>query len=359
MPANLIAQYGWSEPLALAFEPHARAGHTPGRIVVQQRDGYLVLTDEGELRAKISGRLLHEAREAGHPAVGDWVALSLNLIERTATIHAILPRRTAFVRRAAHLRRPQILAANIDVAFVVTSMNADLNPRRIERYLAAAWQSGARPVVVLTKSDLCPDPQGQAAEIAALAGDCPVLMVSARQGLGLEPLLAQVAPRETCVLIGSSGVGKSTLVNAFLGEDRMEMQAIRESDDQGRHTTSHRQLVLLPSGALILDTPGIREVGLIDAEEGASAVFDDIERLAHDCRFNDCGHAGEPGCAIAAALKSGTLDPDRWAHFQKLGLEMAALEEKTERVAKDVERRRNAATQKTYRTTKKDARGGD
>ena len=359
MPANLIAQYGWSEPLALAFEPHARAGHTPGRIVVQQRDGYLVLTDEGELRAKISGRLLHEAREAGHPAVGDWVALSLNLTERTATIHAILPRRTVFVRRAAHLRRPQVLAANIDVAFVVTSMNADLNPRRIERYLAAAWQSGARPVVVLTKSDLCPDPQGQAAEIAALAGDCPVLMVSARQGLGLEPLLAQVAPRETCVLIGSSGVGKSTLVNAFLGEDRMEMQAIRESDDQGRHTTSHRQLVLLPSGALILDTPGIREVGLIDAEEGASAVFDDIERLAHDCRFNDCGHAGEPGCAIAAALKSGTLDPDRWAHFQKLGLEMAALEEKTERVAKDVERRRNAATQKTYRTTKKDARGGD
>ncbi|MES3027049.1 MAG: ribosome small subunit-dependent GTPase A [Pseudomonadota bacterium] len=359
MPANLIAQYGWSEPLALAFEPHARAGHTPGRIVVQQRDGYLVLTDEGELRAKISGRLLHEAREAGHPAVGDWVALSLNLTERTATIHAILPRRTVFVRRAAHLRRPQVLAANIDVAFVVTSMNADLNPRRIERYLAAAWQSGARPVVVLTKSDLCPDPQGQAAEIAALAGDCPVLMVSARQGLGFEPLLAQVAPRETCVLIGSSGVGKSTLVNAFLGEDRMEMQAIRESDDQGRHTTSHRQLVLLPSGALILDTPGIREVGLIDAEEGASAVFDDIERLAHDCRFNDCGHAGEPGCAIAAALKSGTLDPDRWAHFQKLGLEMAALEEKTERVAKDVERRRNAATQKTYRTTKKDARGGD
>lgn len=149
-PANLITQYGWSDPLAAAFAPHARAGHVPGRIVVQQRDGYQVVTDEGEMRAKVSGRLLHEAREVGHPGVGDWVALSLNLIERSATIHAILPRRTAFVRRAAHLRRPQILAANIDVAFVVTSMNADLNPRRIERYLAAAWQSGARPVVVLT-----------------------------------------------------------------------------------------------------------------------------------------------------------------------------------------------------------------
>lgn len=357
-PASLIQSYGWSDSLTLAFAPHARAGHVPGRIIVQQRDGYQVVTDQGEMRAKVSGRLMHEAREVGHPAVGDWVALSLNLMERTATIHAILPRHTAFVRRAAHLRRPQVLGANIDVAFVVTSMNADLNPRRIERYLAAAWQSGARPVVVLTKSDLCDDPQGQAAQIAALAGDCPVLMVSAREGLGLEALLAQVAPRETCVLIGSSGVGKSTLVNAFLGEDRMEMQAIRASDDQGRHTTSHRQLVLLPSGALILDTPGIREVGLIDAEEGASVVFDDIERLAAACRFNDCSHAGEPGCAVRAALESGALDPARWAHFQKLGLELAALEEKAERAAKDVERRRSAATQKAYRTTKKDARGG-
>lgn len=358
MPANLLQQYGWSDPLALAFAPHAADGHTPGRIVVQQRGGYMVLTDEGEIEAKASGRLRHEAGEMGHPAVGDWVALSLDMTQRTATIHAILPRHTAFVRRAAHLRRPQVLAANIDVAFVVTSMNADLNPRRIERYLAAAWQSGARPVVVLTKSDLCPDPQGEAAQIAALAGDCPVLMVSVRQGLGLDALLAQVAPRETCVLIGSSGVGKSTLVNAFLGQDKMAMQAIRESDDQGRHTTSHRELVLLPSGALILDTPGIREVGLIDAEEGASVVFDDIERLTQDCRFNDCAHAGEPGCAVRAALESGALAPDRWAHFQKLGLELAALEEKAERTAKNVERRRSAALQKAYRTTKKDARGG-
>lgn len=358
MPANLLQQYGWSDPLALAFAPHAAAGYTPGRIVVQQRGGYLVLTDEGEIEAKASGRLRHEAGEMGHPAVGDWVALSLDMTQRTATIHAILPRHTAFIRRAAHLRRPQVLAANIDVAFVVTSMNADLNPRRIERYLAAAWQSGARPVVVLTKSDLCDDPQGQADEIAALAGDCPVLMVSVRQGLGLDALLAQVAPRETCVLIGSSGVGKSTLVNAFLGRDKMAMQEIRESDDQGRHTTSHRELVLLPSGALILDTPGIREVGLIDAEEGASVVFDDIERLTEGCRFNDCAHAGEPGCAVRAALESGALSPDRWAHFQKLGLELAALEEKAERTAKNVERRRSAALQKAYRTTKKDARGG-
>ena len=356
----MIAQYGWSDLLAAAFAPHASAGHTPGRVVVQQRDRYLVATDEGELRAKASGRLRHEAREAGYPAVGDWVALSMNPEERAATIHAVLPRRTAFVRRAADsLQSLQVIAANIDVAFIVTSMNADLNPRRIERYLAAAWQSGARPVVVLTKSDLCADPQGQAAEIEALAAGCPVMVVSAREGFGLDGLLAHVGAGETCVLIGSSGVGKSTLVNAFLGEDRMATRAIREGDDQGRHTTSHRQLVLLPGGGLIVDTPGIREVGLIDADEGVSVVFDDIERLALDCRFNDCGHTHEPGCAVRAALQSGALDPGRWAHFQKLGLELAVVDEKADRAAKDAERRRLAALQKVYRATKRDDRGAD
>jgi ribosome biogenesis GTPase len=357
---DLIKQYGWSDQLARAFEPHARAGHVPGRVVVQHRDGYLVATDEGELHAKLSGRMRHEAREAGHPAVGDWAALSLNPVQRTATIHAILPRRTAFMRRAADSpQTPQIIAANIDVAFVVTSMNADLNPRRIERYLAAAWQSGARPVVVLTKSDLCADARPQAAEIEALAKGCPVVVVSARQGIGLDALLVHLAAGETCVLIGSSGVGKSTLVNVLLGEARMATQAIRESDDQGRHTTSHRQLVLLPGGGMIVDTPGVREVGLIDANEGVDMVFEDIERLAQTCKFNNCGHANEPGCAVRAALGDGTLDADRWAHYQKLGLELAAVADKADRAAKDAERRRQAGLQKTYRATKRDSRGSD
>lgn len=352
----MISQFGWSDLLAAAFAPHARAGHLPGRIVVQQRNGYLVATDKGEVRAKPAGRLMHEVGEAGQPAVGDWVALSLNPGQVPATLHAILPRRTAFVRRAADsLTTVQTIASNIDVAFVVVSLNADLNPRRIERYLAAAWQSGARPVVALTKADLCEDPEAQVAAVAALAADCPVIPVASKQGLGLDALLAQVAPGETCVLIGSSGAGKSTLVNAFLGEDRMATAAIRQGDDKGRHTTSHRELVLLPGGGLIIDTPGMREVGLIGEDDGVTAVFDDIEALVAQCRFSDCGHGREPGCAVRPALDSGALDADRWASFQKLGLELAASAEKAERVLRDAARR----VHKAYRANKKADRDSD
>lgn len=355
----LIETYGWTEEMARAFAPHASEGHIPGRVSVQHRDGYLLVTHSGEIRGKISGRLLHEAEEAGYPAVGDWVALALNEADSTATIHAVLPRRTAFVRRGAidSSHGLQVVAANIDVAFVVTSMNGDLNARRIERYLAAAWQSGARPVVVLTKSDLSEDPAGEVAAICAIAPDCRVLAVSAPQNLGLDALLAQLGPGETGVLIGSSGVGKSTLVNALLGEDRMATQTIRDGGDQGRHTTSHRELILLPGGGLLLDTPGFREVGLVDADEGVSVVFDDIEQLMQACRFNDCRHEHEPGCAVGAALQSGALDPARWDNFQKLATELAATEAKAEQVAKNDERRRLVGLQKGYRSAKRDQKG--
>jgi ribosome biogenesis GTPase len=209
-------------------------------------------------------------------------------------------------------------------------------------------------VLVLTKADLCEQPEAHAAELAILAAGCPVLVVSARQGFGLSGLIDHIAPAETCVLIGSSGAGKSTLVNALLGQDRMATQDIRATDARGRHTTSHRQLVVLPGGGLLLDTPGIREVGLIDADAGLSAVFDDVERLTQDCRFRDCGHSSEPGCAVRDALDEGRLDTARWAHFQKLSRELAASGLTKDRMAQETERRRSAALQRVYRSTKRD-----
>jgi ribosome biogenesis GTPase / thiamine phosphate phosphatase len=336
----LIQSYGWSDQLQRDFEPHAARGLTPGRILVQQRGVYDVVTDLGELAAQISGKLAHEAGHAGYPAVGDWVALAARPDERAATIHAVLPRRTAFVRKAAHsVADEQVVAANVDVALLVASLNADFNARRLERYLALAWQSGAEPVVVLTKSDLADDPDAAIAAAQGVAFGAPVLAVSVVTGEGLAALAAHLKPAETAVLVGSSGVGKSSLVNALAGEALMDTAAIREDDARGRHTTTHRELIRLPSGALVLDTPGMRELGLIDADEGLSSTFEDIEELAGACRFSDCGHTNEPGCAVREALEVGELDSGRWRSFQKLQRELAHAQRKEDPVARESHRR--------------------
>jgi ribosome biogenesis GTPase len=321
----LLEQFGWSDALQQQFIPHAADGLIPARVIVQQRGLYEIATELGELSATLTGRLAYEAGDGAYPVTGDWVAVQARPSEGTATIHHVLPRSSSFVRRASGpgAARAQVVAANVDVALLAASLNADLNARRLERYLATAWESGAEPVIVLTKADMCDDAEALLREIDAVAMGAPVIAVSAVTGAGLDALRGYLKPGRTAVLLGSSGVGKSTLVNALAGRTQMATQAIREDDARGRHTTTHRELVLLPSGALILDTPGMRELGLWDAGDGMSAAFADIEALAAQCRFHDCGHGSEPGCAINAALTDGSLDEARWRAFNKLQRELA------------------------------------
>jgi ribosome biogenesis GTPase / thiamine phosphate phosphatase len=317
--STLIESYGWSPALQTGFDAFAAEGLTPARVIVQERSHYRLVTDIGEVTAQPSGRLHFGTGEEAYPVAGDWVAVSLREQERGATIHHVLPRRTAFLRKAAgRAQVSQVVAANVDIVLIVTSLNEDLNLRRLERTLAIAWESGARPAIILTKADICADVDMQVRRVEGIADGVTVLAVSVVTGQGMAEFRALVQPGMTSVVLGSSGVGKSTLVNALLGEDRMAVKAIRASDGRGQHTTTQRELVLLPQGGCILDTPGMRELGLWEAEEGVSATFADIEALAGECRFRNCTHGTEPGCAIQAALADGTLDPGRWQSFGKL-----------------------------------------
>jgi ribosome biogenesis GTPase len=320
----MISAYGWTDWFQRCFDalPDA-AGLAPGRVIEQQRALYRVVTDGGELSAHISGRFAFDAAPGDYPVAGDWVALAARLDEGAGTIQHVLPRRTAFQRRAPLTGALQIVAANLDVALLVTSLNGDLNPRRIERYLAAARESGAEPVIVLTKADACSDGEARRAAIGTIAGGAAIHVVSALTGAGMDDLSAHLKPCQTAALLGSSGVGKSTLVNALAGEAVMETSAISGDDKRGRHTTTHRELILLPSGALLLDSPGMRELGLWDAEEGVVATFEDVEALIGACRFSDCQHRREPGCAVRKALESGALDEGRWGAYNKLQRELA------------------------------------
>lgn len=319
-----LEDYGWSPQLQAAFAPLAAEGLVPGRIVVQQRGGYRVVTTDGETEARASGALMKTATDAERPTAGDWVAMEPRPGETTALVRHVLPRRSAFIRKASGPRGgAQVVAANVDVTFLVASLNADLNLRRLERYLATTYESGADPVIVLTKADLSEDLEAAVAEVEAIASGAPVLAVSAKTSQGLEALAAYLPPGRTAVLLGSSGAGKSTLLNALAGEEKMATGEVREDDARGRHTTTHRELVLLPGGGLILDTPGMRELGLWESEAGVSTVFEDVAALAAQCRFSDCRHAGEPGCAVRAAIASGELGPDRLRAYEKLQAELA------------------------------------
>ena len=328
------------------FGPQAAAGCVPARVAAQHRGGYVVYAESGERPAEVAGQLRHAA--LGHadlPAVGDWVAVRDAPEADAATIHALLPRRTVFSRKAAGDGAvEQVVAANVDVVFLVGAFGADLNVRRLERYLAAGWDSGADPVVVLNKSDLADDLADATAAVEAVAVGVPVHVVSAADGTGLEGLARHLEGNRTAALLGSSGVGKSSLVNRLLGSERQDVAELR-ADGRGRHTTTYRELIPLPRGGLVLDTPGMRELGLWDADEGVDQTFADVAALAAACRFRDCAHEGEPGCAVLAAVADGRLAAERLESYRKLLRELRHLELKGDprAVAEARKRRRRFA----------------
>ncbi len=337
-----LAVLGWDDSFASQFHNYSTAGLQPARVVLHHKNQYELLTSHGSASGTCTGRLLHTSTaRADLPAIGDWVAVRPRPGETHVDIHAVLPRRTCFSRRAAgDAPVEQIIAANIDTVLLVTALDQNFNLRRIERYLAAAWESGAQPVVVLNKADLHSDPAALRDEVESVAPGAPVVVVSASEGYGLEQLEPWLQPGRTLALLGSSGVGKSTLINRIIGHEHQATGAVSAAVGKGQHTTTHRELILTPSGAVVIDTPGMRELQLWETPDATALehTFTDITALAEECRFRDCAHQQEPGCAIRSALESGTLDAARWASFQKLQRQQAYVARKSDPQAARVQR---------------------
>ncbi len=315
---------GWNSFFKEHFAGIEEKGLVPARVVEEMKGFHKVRDTQGEYLAEISGKIRFQAEEREDlPAVGDWVAIALRAEEGRARIQWILPRRTKLSRKVAgKAQSEQIVATNVDTVFLVSSLNRDLNARRIERYLAAVWESGARPVVLLNKADLCDDAAALAAEVEEVVLGVPVHVLSASEGIGIPAVQKYLVEGETAAFVGSSGVGKSTIINALAGEEMLRVQTVREGDDRGKHTTTARQMIFLPGGGIVIDTPGMRELQLWEIDEGVQQTFEDIEAFALECKFRDCGHSGEPGCAVEAAIRGGELQRERLENFKKLKAEL-------------------------------------
>ena len=351
---------GWSPQFAASFEEFQGKNWTPGRVSLERTHIYRVLTPDGEYLARVSGRLRHQAqRRADFPAVGDWVAIERGDAGGDVRIHAVLPRKSRFSRRAAgDVTEEQVVAANVDVVFLVSGLDNDFNPRRIERYLLTTWDSGATPVVVLNKTDLVEDVTPFVDQVRPLGAGVPVVPVSARRPESVTALCTFLGPGRTGALLGSSGVGKSSIVNALIGEERQRTRDVRLSDSRGRHTSTARELLPLPDHAgLLIDTPGMRELQLWDAGDGMTSAFADIEAVAAGCRFRDCRHGGEPGCAVARAVEDGALSVIRLESFHKLKDEQAFQNRQVDqRAALEQKRRFKVLTRALNKKLKSDDR---
>src|SRR5258706_5690466 len=352
---------GWNAHWRALFEPYLSQSLVPGRVIAEHRDAYRMEIESGEGAGALAGRRRHDAeRRSELPAVGDFVAVRLRgpnvpAGDGQAIGEAVLPRRTAFVRRMAGRRSDdQVIAANIDTVFVMTGLDHDFNVRRVERYLAAVWESGASPVVLLNKADLCEDVDRRVGELRTVAIGVEVLVISALTAERVDAVAAYMSPGVTAGIVGSSGVGKSTLLNRLLGREAQAIREVRAHDSRGRHTTTHRELFVVPDGGLVIDTPGMREFTLSDADDGVDAVFADIDGLSANCRFADCAHRGEPGCAVREAIGRGEIGADRLAAYEKLIKEMRYAESRGDRTAEAERKRQGRIGAKAIRRMKQD-----